>query len=62
MLKLCGRGVALFAGSRARSLLLILGLGLLGFGPMAVAIVRAQDPERGSAAPATGSPRAPASG
>ncbi len=54
MLKLCGRGVALFAGSRARSLLLILGLGLLGFGPLAVATVRAQDTDRGPAAPASG--------
>ena len=55
MLKLCGRGVALFAGSR--SLLLILGLVLLGFGPLAVATVRAQDTERGPAAPGSGSPR-----
>ncbi len=57
MLKLYGGGVAVFAGSRARSLLLILSLALLGFGPMAGAIVRAQDTDRGPAAPATGSPR-----
>jgi biopolymer transport protein ExbB len=55
MLKLCSRGVALFAGSR--SLLLILGLVLVGFGPLAVATVRAQDTDRGPTAPGSGSPR-----
>jgi biopolymer transport protein ExbB len=55
MLKNCSRGVAVFGGSRARSLLLILSL--LGFGLTSGMIARAQDPERGPAAPASGSPR-----
>jgi biopolymer transport protein ExbB len=55
MVKLCGRGFAVFAGSRARSLFLVLIL--LGSGQIAVSIVRAQDPDRGSTAAGIGSPR-----
>ena len=54
MMKLCGRGFAVFAGSRVRSLLVILGLGLLGFGPMSAPMVRAQDADRGASAPSSG--------
>ena len=41
-MKHCGRGVAVVTGSWARRLVVILGLGLLGFGPLAGIAVRAQ--------------------
>jgi biopolymer transport protein ExbB len=51
-MKHCGRGVVVFTRSWARPLVVILGLGLLGFGPLAGVGVRAQRPD----GPATESP------
>ncbi len=55
-MKHCVRRVSVWTGHWARLLIVILGLGLLGFGPFADIPVGAQRPDGSSAAPATGSP------
>src|SRR5437870_3040910 len=54
MRKLCDRGVVVRAAGEARFLVVVVVLGLLGLGPLADASARAQEPDRGPAASATG--------